>query len=130
MARRVISILCYVVAGLFLASEGVLAFLRDDAADKVGVLLLSAGLAAVPLGIGVALSPGRRMREAGIVLMAGAGWVVLSALNFVYLGAREDMRAILPPELFDMFSDYAVGGINFAIMAGLGFFLFRKGGRV
>jgi len=127
MARRVISIICYVIAGLFLASEGVLAFLEDDASDKAGMLLLASAMAAVPLGIGLALSPGRRMREAGIVLMAGAGWVVLSALNFVYLAARKDMRAVLPPELFDMFDDYTVGAINFAIMAGLGIFLFRRG---
>jgi hypothetical protein len=129
MARRVISIICYVIAGLFLASEGVLAFLEDSPSDKAGLLLVSVGLAAIPLGAGVALSPGRRVREAGIVLMAGAGWVVLSALNFVYLSARKDMRDILPPELFEMFDDYAVGGLNFAVMAGLGIYLFRRGGR-
>jgi hypothetical protein len=129
MPRRVISIFCYVVAGLFLASEGILAFLEDDAGDKIGALLLASGLAAVPLGIGIAITPGRRMREAGIVLMAGAGWVVLSALNFVYLGARQDMRTVLPPHLFGMFDDYWVGAINFAVMAGLGIYLFRRGGR-
>ena len=127
MARRVISIICYVVAGLFLASEGVLAFLDDEGTDKVGMLLLASALAAVPLGIGVALSPGRRVRESGIVLMAGAGWVVLSALNFVYLSARKDMSAVLPSELFGMFDDYLVGAANFAIMAGLGIFLFLRG---
>lgn len=127
MARRVISIICYVIAGLFLATEGVLAFLDDEGTDKAGALLLSSAFAAVPLGIGVALSPGRRMRESGIVLMGGAGWVVLSALNFVYLSARKDMRSVLPPELLGMFDSYAVGGFNFAAMAGLGIFLFLRG---
>ncbi|HEY5724302.1 MAG TPA: hypothetical protein VIT45_18475 [Allosphingosinicella sp.] len=127
MARRVLSILCYVVAGLFLATEGVLAFLDDQGTDKAGALLLSSAFAAVPLGVGLALSPGRRIREAGMVLMAGSGWVVLSALNFLYLSAREDMRSNLPAELFGMFDSYAVGGINFAVMAGLGIFLFLRG---
>ena len=127
MPRRGISIVCYVFAGLLLATEGVLAFMDDG--DKIGALLLSSVLAAVPLGIGLALTPGRRIREAGIVLMAGAGWVALSALNFLYLSMREDMRDFLPRRLFAMFDDYALGGINFALMAGLGLVLFLRGGR-
>ena len=130
MVRRALSIILYVLGGLCLLGEGTTAFIRIEPDLPNGKLVMMAVMAPfylIPLGLGVLASPGARLRELGIVLMATAGWLTFTAGMVAYAAVMPDTRRMLPPNTLDMFGDYAFGAANLVAMAGLGFVLFRYG---
>lgn len=121
-ARRVVSFVCYVLAGVFLAGSCVMSFssIPDPLAKW---LVLSVGLlpAAVLLSIGGLVSPERYWaREVGIVLVASA---IVSALVVLTLVFNVDSR--LPGNATDLknrqfVSDYTAGCLWTGSMGAVG----------
>ena len=130
MIRRIISIILYVVGGLFLTSEAMIAFARTQPdTSKAEMLAFMAPFFLVPLALGALASPGARLRELGIVLMAAAGWSTVSILCVAYVVMMPDTRDLFPADTLEVFGDHAFGAFNLAAMAALGFALFRFGPR-
>jgi hypothetical protein len=126
MVRRVLSILLYLLGGLCLTTEGTMAFIKvGSGQEKAEMLAVTSLFVLVPLGLGVLASPGARLRELGIVLMAAAGWLALTIGMIAYMAAMPDTRQFLPPDTFDVFGDHVFGIANFVAMAALGLALFR-----
>src|SRR5688500_805239 len=85
MARRILSILLYILGGIFLTGEAMIAFL--DGSTKLMMLAVYVPFILFFLGAGASVSNGSRQRELGIVLLAAAGWSGFWAAAAVYLGS-------------------------------------------
>lgn len=121
MFRRIISILLYAIAGLFLTSEALVAFVRAEPdASKAQMLAFMAPFFLVPLALGAWASPGARLRELGIVLIAAAGWSILSILCLFYVAVRPDTRDLLPADTMEVFGDRLAGALNLAAILAIG----------
>lgn len=125
MLRRIVSIILYLIAGLFLTGEALVAFVRAEPdASKAQMLAFMAPFVLVPLALGAWASPGGRLRELGIVLIAAAGWSILTILCFFYLAVRPDTRDLLPADTMEVFGDRLAGGLNLAAILAIGLALF------
>ena len=125
MIRRILSIILYVIGGLFLTSEAMVAFVRAEPdASKAEMLAFMAPFFLVPLALGALASPGARLRELGIVLIAAAGWSILTILSFFYVAARPDTRDLLPADTMEVFGDRVAGALNLAAIVAIGLALF------
>ena len=130
--RRTLSIICYVVAGMFLCGEMLIAFLGSGNAPegawdmKLGMVGLMLGLALVPLGVGALVSRGRRLREVGITLFTAA---IVAAVEFAliaYLMMMPDTGKLFPPGMMDTFDAIGFGLANLLAIGGLGWWLMRR----
>jgi hypothetical protein len=128
--RRIISILFYLFAGMFLLSWAVMAFVGGQPnLPKVAVMGFMAAFSLVPLAIGALVSPGRRGREVGIVLLVAAGWTAFTAITMTILTMDPKFMAMMPPDRqqsFAMFNDLAFGTVFTIAMAAMGFWLVRR----
>jgi hypothetical protein len=126
-ARRIASILLLVWACICLVCVLGFAFI-DDNTMKPWIMALFAVLALVPLGLGVAVTPGERWQEAGAVLITAAVTTALLAVTFVLLAQDSKFMALMPPGsekwLEDM-DDLATGFGLIALTGGLGWWLAR-----
>jgi ABC-type transport system involved in cytochrome c biogenesis permease subunit len=131
--RRAISIVFYLFAGAFLMTWACMSFVGSEPdLPKAGVMAFFAPFSLVPLALGLLISPGRRSREAGIVLIVAAGWVALAAVTLVITMADAELMATMPPETrlsFGMFSDPAFGAAFTVAMGAVGVWLVRRGNR-
>lgn len=119
--RRVVSILAYVIAGMFLMTWATMAFVSGErAGDKAMAMGIMAVLALVPLAVAALVSPGRRVRETGIVLMIASGSVALSGLFITILVMDPQFMAFMPPDTPQALT--MVGDVVFgvAITVGMG----------
>lgn len=124
--RRVISIVCYVLAGFFFCHTCVVAFMWTPG-ELLKWLMLSFGLlpAAVFLSIGRALSPALRWsREVGIVLIASAAAGTLIVLMLALMFIDPAFQKSLPPEKIansrGFYGDYVTGGLWIALLGAVG----------
>jgi hypothetical protein len=123
LARRIVSILLYIAAGLFLISWGVISFVDEPGVSKSATMAAAAPWALIPLAIGLAISPGNRLRDAGIVLLFSGIWAGIAAAMVFQAMAMPESRAMLPPDqlrTLEMFSDVAFGSAFTLAMTGLG----------
>lgn len=131
--RRVISLLLYIPAGLFLMAWGVMAFADDDSETSTALLFAAmAPFALVPLALGALVSPGSRLGEVGIVLIIAAGWLGFTVATLAYLFAMPDTRVLFPPETratVQMFDSFMIGVGFLLLMATAGLLLLRHGRR-
>lgn len=124
MIRRIVSILLYCVAGLCLGSGSLFAFATPiPGADKTSLVWDFAPWVIVPLGLGVWISPGGRLREIGIVLIASAALVALPMATVFAPGMEQDF----PPEARALFAEQAFGWNFLGVLAGIGSLLFLSG---
>jgi hypothetical protein len=125
MFRRILSILLYVIAGLFLIGEAMVAFVQAQPdTSKAAMLAFMAPFFLVPLALGALASPGARLRELGIVLMAAAAWLIPTILCFFYVAVRPDTRDLLPADTMEVFGDRVAGALNLAAIVAIGLALF------
>jgi hypothetical protein len=130
LARRILSILLYVVAGLFLISWGVISFVDEPGVSKSALMAGPAPWALIPLAIGLAISPGNRLLDAGIVLLASGVWAGIAAAIVFQAMAMPESRAMLPPEqlkTLELFNDAGFGSAFTLAMTGLGLALLLIG---
>jgi len=122
--RRIASILLYCVGGLCLASGSLFAFMAPiPGVGMAGLVWNFAPWVVGPLGLGLILSPGSRLRELGIVLIAAAGLVALPMATMIAPGMEEEF----PPEAMAYFSGQAFGWNFLGVMAGFGGLLMLAG---
>ena len=125
LIRRIFSIILYVIGGLFLTGEALVAFVRAQPdTSKLEMLAFMAPFFLVPLALGALASPGARLRELGIVLLAAAGWSILSILSFFYVAVKPDTRDLLPADTMEVFGDRLGGVLNLAAIVAIGLVLF------
>lgn len=132
--RRIVSILFYLFAGMFLLSWAMMSFVGDQPGlPKAAVMGFLAAFSLVPLALGALVSPGRRGREIGIVLIVAAGWTAFTAITLTIFMMDSKFMALMPPDTkqsFAMFSDLAFGSAFTAAMGAAGLWLVRRRGRI
>lgn len=119
MARKVISIVFYVVAGFLVYMVGVLAFTnmgsmpgatKPPAWAKFAVMGAFSAPAAVALLVGLAIDRFRHWkRDVGIVLVSGAGVTAFVVLTIACMFLSPDSKKLFPRDMFDFFSAYIAG---------------------
>ena len=131
--RRVLSVIFLVLGGWMLAGEPVIAFVDMKFGTWIGLfmMLVFIALAAVPLGIGVALSPGNRRRELGLTILLVLG---ITAISFLSIGAMlldpgfKQFEPLMPP-MPDVGFAPLPGALNLAAVGALGWWLYRPRGK-
>ncbi len=120
MARKVISIVLYVVAGFFIYGVGLLAFTNMDAMPagsikppawaKSAMMGGFSAPAGVALLLGLAIDRFRHWkRDLGIVFLSGAGVAAFVVLTIACLLLSPDSKKLFPRDALDFFSAYATG---------------------
>lgn len=112
---------------MFLVCWLCLAFM-DGMPMKVAMMAMFAAWAFVPLGLGVAVTPGDRWQEGGAVLIASAVATALLALMLVLLALDAEFLALMSPESkewLDDVDDLPTGFSMIAVTGGLGWWLAR-----
>ena len=128
--RRFLSIVFYLVAGSLLMTEAVMAFATlEPGLGKLTMLAMIAPFALIPLVLGALVSPGARLREIGIVLLASMAVAAFTVGMTLYVTLMPDTRRFMPPEALDRFGDYAAGAANLIALSGLGLLFFLRGRR-
>ena len=130
--RRILSTIFLVIGGWLLASEPLLAFIDfgpDDPPAKPFMLLGVLIFVAVPLAIGVALSPGKRWRELGLTVLIATGVGLFCGLCMLAVfndPAFQQMKPALPPMPRMVFGPIA-GAVNALVLIAIGWLLYRSG---
>jgi hypothetical protein len=121
MARRILSILLYLIGGVSLFCEAVLAFGNAEfGTSKLIMVAVFVPPALLGLGLGTLASPGARRRELGIVLLALPAAMLILILSLLALREMPRMAELLPLDMFDILNDHRFGFINLAAIAALG----------
>lgn len=127
MARRAISIACYVVSGFFFYTVCMLAFV--DEAPPLAKLALTGGFcipALIALGAGLACVRFQNWeREVGIVITSVGSFSLFSVLTMVCLFMSPEFKEFFPDVRTDVFGDY-VSGIGCMAALGTGGILLIK----
>jgi len=128
--RRVLSVLFLAIGGWMLAGEPLMAFVDMKVGSWVMLLMMLVFIviAAVPLGIGVALSPGNRRRELGLTILIALGVTLISLLSIGAMLLDPGFKQIEPlmPPLPDVAFAPLPGLLNLTVVAAVGWWLFRK----
>ncbi len=119
MARKVISIVFYVVAGFLVYMVSVLAFTNMGSMPgppslaawvKFVIMGVFSAPAAVALLVGLAIGRFRHWkRDVGIVLVSGAGVTAFVVLTITSMFLSPDSKKLFPRDMFDFFSAYIAG---------------------
>ena len=135
--RRVLSIIFYVLGGWMLMCEPVVAFIRVDESGRssASALLMALGFfLALGLGsiaIGALISPGERLREAGLTILISMGIAVFCGVSVVVTFADPGFKQLQPlPHPMPKF-DFApvTGMLNLLVIAAIGWLLYRRPSR-
>lgn len=128
--RRIASILLYLLAGMFLLSWAMMSFVGNQPdLPKAAMMGFMAAFSLVPLAVGALVSPGRRGREIGIVLIVAAGWTAFTAITLTIFVMDPKFMALMPPDTrhsFALFSDLAFGSAFTIAMGAAGVWLVRR----
>jgi hypothetical protein len=129
--RRLASVVFLALGGWIFSAEPLLAFLNFAPGMRFAsamVTLVCLGMAAVPLAIGVALSPGSRGRELGLTILIALGAAVLCAASLAAVlldPGFKQFEPLLPP--MPNIGVAPVWGIaNLIVVAALGSLLYRR----
>ena len=132
MIRRVLSIAFLAIGGWLLMGEPLIAFLdlgRDTQMLEPVLILGMLVFAAIPLAIGIALSPGDRRHELGLTILIAIGVGVVcgasAVATFMDPGFKPFM-AQMPP-MPDVGVAPVVGVVNLIVLTAIGWWLFRGG---
>jgi heme/copper-type cytochrome/quinol oxidase subunit 4 len=123
VVRKLGSIICYVVAGFFVYTVCLLAFV-SEASAKYAMAGAFFGLAVAFVAAALAISQGRRWRySVGLVLLSGTGVAAVVVGMIFFLWVSPETRELFPMSSLDFFSDYLVGSVSILVLAGLGCWL-------
>lgn len=128
--RRAISAIFFVIGGWLLSGEPFVAFI------DVGPELRSAApilwliffvMAAVPLGIAVATSPGERWRELGLTILIACGVGTFAGISVLAMFTDPGFKQFLPllPPMPKIGIAPLVGTLNLTVISGVGWLLYR-----
>ena len=132
MIRRVLSNILYVLGGWMLMCEPVVAFIRgaDGKVAPSSALLIVIGIFLLlgfgPILIGALISPGERVREAGLTVLISMGAAAFCGIAVVVTLADPGFRQLHlghpMPKL-----DFApiAGMLNLVVIAAIGWLLYR-----
>lgn len=127
--RKVLSVLCHIVAGFLFNVVSMLAFI--NALPATAKFLMLAGfslLALAALAIGLAVTGLRDWkRDAGIVLLATSAWSVFMVVTMACLLMSEDFTKLVPGSASAPMDDYLTGGLFIVVLAAVGWLLFKRG---
>jgi hypothetical protein len=111
MARNVVSIICYIIAGFFLYTVNMLSFINTGHGWMklliLGMFFIPAGVA---LGVGLVF---RRFRNwqyvVGIVCLSASGLTIFIIFTLVCLLLSPELKEYFSPDSMEHFSDYTDG---------------------
>ena len=129
--RRALSVIFLVIGGWLLIAEPMMAFMNlgsDVSSAQPLILGICLAMAAVPLAIGVALSPGDRRRELGLTILIAMAVAVFcglaTAATFLDPGFKPFMP-LLPP-MPDIAVAPVAGTVNLVVLTVVGWWLYRR----
>ncbi len=133
--RKVISVVFYVIAGFFVYTVTLLAFVNMDALPSAGKapawakFAIMGGFsipAAIALLIGAAIDRFQHWkRDLGIVLVSGAGTTAVVAFTMACLLMSPEVKKLFPPGQLDVFSDLVAGVSCIAAVLAVGVVLIK-----
>jgi hypothetical protein len=132
--RRVASAVFLVLGGWVLMCEPVIAFTDMKIGPQSVTLLMTLFFlvfAAVPLAIGVALSPGDRRRELGLTILIALALATLGALTLTAMLLDPGFKQFKPliPPMPDIGVAPVIGVLNLIVVAAIGWLLYRRPAR-
>ena len=124
--RKAFGICLYILAGLFVYMVCLLAFINQPAVAKWGIVGGLTLPALVFLCIGLAVNRFRRWRrDAGVVLLSGAGFTFFLIFTFVCLLMTDEFRRMVRSDTLNLFNSYSSGFIFILSVAALGIILLK-----
>ncbi|WP_158568827.1 hypothetical protein [Duganella sp. BJB488] len=128
--RKVLSVICQVIAGFFFYMVSMLAFMSGfPAMGKAAMLAGFSVPAFIALAIALALTGLRNWKkDTGVMLLSMSAFNGFVILTMACMLASEEFRKLVPADSFAMFGAYFVGALVLAAFAALGWILFKSGG--
>ena len=124
--RKALGIFFYIIAGFFIYMVCLLAFVSQPTIAKWGIVAGFSLPALVFLCIGLAVNRYQRWRrDAGVVLLSGAGFTSFLVFTFVCLLMTDEFKKMMQPDSLRFFSAYASGAIFTLSVATLGVILLK-----
>lgn len=132
--RRALSFIFLVIGGWLLMGEPLIAFMNFGADARPHEPFLILGVltfVAIPLAIGVALSPGDRRRELGLTILIAVGFGLVSGAAAVATLMDPGFKPFMPlmPPMPDIHAAPVVGVANLVAVTALGWWLYRRRAR-
>lgn len=123
MARKLGSIICYVVSGFFVYMVCLLSFVSEVPAKYVMVGVFSVPAVAF-VAAGLAISRRKRWRySVGLVLLSGTGVAAAVVSMVFFLWLSPETRELFSMSSLDYFNDYLAGSASMLVLAVLGCWL-------
>ena len=126
MVRKIISVVCYIIAGFFLYTVCLLSFIIQPP-YFMKIAIMGGFSSLIALAIGLAF---RRFltwkRDAGIVFLTVAGLTALTAFSMFCLLSSPEFKEFFPQNKIDFFNDYITGLSCIILFAFIGISLIRK----
>ena len=119
--RKVLGIVFYILAGFFVYVVCISAFVNKAAIAKWTIIGGISLPALVFLCIGLAVNRFQRWRrDAGVVLLSGAGFSAFLVFTFMCLLMTDEIKKMMQPNSLDFFSAYVSGFVFMLSVAALG----------
>jgi hypothetical protein len=126
--RRALSVIFLVIGGWVLIAEPMMAFMNlgpDVSTVQPLVLGICLAMAAAPLAIGVALSPGERRRELGLTILIAMAAAVFCGLAMAAVFLDPGFKPFMPP-MPDIGVAPIAGTVNLVVLTAIGWWLYRR----
>lgn len=125
--RKVLGIVLYVIAGFFVYTVCLLAFINQPPMPKWGMVAGFSVPAVLCLFGGLAVNRFRNWRRhAGIVLVTAAGFTCFLIFTFICFLMTDEFKQMMHPDTLHFFSAYVSGGAFVLITGALGILLLRS----
>lgn len=126
--RKVAGIAFHIIGGFFVYMVCLLAFINQPPLEKWGMLAGFSLPALFFLGLGLAMNRFQRWkRDAGVVLLSGAGLTAFIVFTFVCLLTTDEFKKMMQPDALHFFSAYTSGALFMLSVAALGVILLKTG---
>jgi hypothetical protein len=130
MARNVIGIIFYVIAGFFFYGVGLLAFINMPDVGKFNFVIM--GIFAIPALVctvigAVVHSSGNWKASAGIVLLSAAAFNLFVVMTLISLMMSPELEKLVPNNSLSMFTGYRSGFATMAVQVCTGGLLLIAG---
>jgi hypothetical protein len=129
--RRLSSVLFFVLGGWIFMVEPLAAFFNFVPGHSLAVPFMMAFclvLAAIPLGIATALSPGQRWRELGLTILLSTGAAALGGGSAIVMFNDPAFEAVAPP-MPELGFAPLIGTLNLIAVIAVGVLLYRRAGQ-
>lgn len=122
------SVICYVIAGFFIYTIMVLAFVSEPPTEaKIAIIGVFSVPAAISLLIGLRASHYTRwQRNVGIVFISASLFTMFLALTVGCMLATPELEEQFPTHRLDFFSDYLTGSFFIFTFLGFGVWLLKR----